>query len=70
MSMPRQARFVWSQATIVVPLPRKGSKTRSPSPEELTIARRTSGTGFIVGCSSLLLGARELPDVVLVAAGA
>src|SRR5262245_24279427 len=49
-------RPVCSAAMSVVPEPPNGSSTRSPSRELLVIARMTSSTGFMVGCSSDRLG--------------
>jgi hypothetical protein len=47
---------VRSAAIIVVPEPPNGSSTVSRSLLLLRIARSTSATGFMVGCSSLRAG--------------
>ena len=52
----RQTRPSDSQAISVEPLPPNVSRTMSPGLLLLTIARETSSTGFIVGCSVLRFG--------------
>src|ERR1019366_5603567 len=49
-SMPTQSRLSRRLATAVVPLPRNGSSTRSPSFVEANRQRSTKATGFWVGC--------------------
>src|SRR5262249_49539352 len=55
-SMRNARRPVRSAAISVVPEPPNGSSTPSPLRELLVIARTTSSTGFMVGCSSDRLG--------------
>ena len=52
----RHTRPSDSQAISVDPLPPNGSRTMSPGLLLFTIARDTSSTGFIVGCSVLRFG--------------
>src|SRR5208282_4558282 len=63
-SMPTQPRLRRRLATAVVPLPRNGSSTRSPSFVEANRQRSTRATGFCVGCFPWVFSSLPGADMV------
>ena len=61
ISMPRATRPVCSAAIIDEPLPRNGSRTVAPSPENCRMRSAMSAIGFCVGWTRPRIGSCSVP---------